>query len=125
MKIAKNIGNLIWGAILIGVGVIVFIVVINMFTGDSNEPGSMSITEAQKKCTVMEAVDLEKYNGAGSDVWELASKHCFAEWDMSKNPENTEEKFIEIIKSDWETRKTEEIEGQTIEELYNEVKDTL
>ena len=125
MTISQSIRGILWGIILIIIGVVVIIALVNMFKGDSNEPGSMSITEAQKKCTVMEAVDLEKYNDAGSDVWELASKHCFAEWDMSKNPENTEEKFIEIIKSDWEARKTEEIKGQTIEELYNEVKDTL
>lgn len=117
--------SILAGIIMIAIGAGVIVILINAFSNNKVDDGHISIEEAQKKCTVMEAVDSRKYNNAGADVWELAQKHCLAEWDRSINPENTDEKFIEIIEADWESRKNEQIEGQTIEELYNEVKDNI
>ena len=117
MKIAKNIGNLIWGAILIGVGVIVFIVVINMFTGSSDDEGLISITEAQEKCIVMETYDSIRYNGEpASTAREKAEKHCLSLWDT---PEK-EKEFRKYMEEDWQTVKDEVYEGKTYEQYYNE-----
>lgn len=124
-KGATAIKGILGGILSIAIGVGVIVLLINMFSNKGGGEQHMSITEAQKKCTVMEAVDMRKYENAGDDVFDSASKRCLAEWDMSKNPNNTEEKFIDIVEKDWESRKSENIEGQTIEELYNEVKDNI
>lgn len=124
-KGATAIKGILGGILSIAIGIGVIVLLINMFSNKGGGEQHMSITEAQKKCTVMEAVDMRKYENAGDDVFDLASKRCLAEWDMSKNPNNTEEKFIDIVEKDWESRKSENIEGQTIEELYNEVKDNI
>ena len=124
-KGATAIKGILGGILSIAIGIGVIVLLINMFSNKGGGEQHMSITEAQKKCTVMEAVDMRKYENAGDDVFDLASKRCLAEWDMSKNPNNTEEKFIGIVEKDWESRKSENIEGQTIEELYNEVKDNI
>lgn len=124
-KGATAIKGILGGLLSIAIGVGVIILLINMFSNKGGGEQHISITEAQKKCTVMEAVDMRKYEDAGDDVFDLASKRCLTEWDMSKNPNNTEEKFIDIVEKDWESRKSENIEGQTIEELYNEIKDSL
>lgn len=122
---ANAIKGILGGILSIAIGVGVIILLINLFSNNNNGEQHISINEAQKKCTVMEAVDMRKYENAGDDVFDLASKRCLAEWDMSKNPNNTEEKFIDAIEKDWESRKSENIDGQTLEELYNEVKDSI
>ena len=124
-KGADAIKGIIGGILSIAIGVGVIFFVVNMLSNNNNAEKHISITEAQKKCTVMEAVDMRKYEDAGDNVFEEASKRCLASWDMAKNPNNTEEKFIETTEMDWEERKNEEIEGQTIEDLYNEVKDSI
>lgn len=117
----KNIGQLLSGIILlaIGIGVIVWLVNLN-HSGD--QPQTMSIDEAQAKCMLMEEADLVNLDGQpfGSATTKKAQDTCLAQWDMSKNPNNTEDKFKEAITSDWENRKTETLEGHTLEELYNE-----
>lgn len=116
----------LWGQILCGV--ITIIVVVSAIVGlngdkkDKEPP--MSITEAQTKCMLMEEADLVNTMGEpfGDDTTEKAKNTCLAQWDLSKNPDNTQEKFIEVIQSDWEERKDEVLEGYTLQQLYDESK---
>lgn len=91
---------------------------------DENKTQTMSIDEAQTKCMLMEEADLVNTMGEafGDDTTEKAKNTCLSQWDLSKNPDNTQEKFIEVIQSDWEERKDEVLEGYTLQQLYDEAK---
>lgn len=116
----------LWGQILCGViTIIVVISVVVGLNGDKKDKeSSMSITEAQTKCMLMEEADLVNTMGEafGDDTTEKAKNTCLSQWDLSKNPDNTQEKFIEVIQSDWEERKDEILEGYTLQQLYDESK---
>lgn len=94
-------------------------------TKEENKTQTMSIDEAQTKCMLMEEADLVNYMGEpfGDATTKKASDFCLSLWDMTKNPDNTEEKFIETVKSDWEQRKNEVLEGYTLQQLYDESKE--
>lgn len=125
-KLDKTFGSIksgIVGLLSIVFIIVVVIAVINVINNNSQDNGSkMSITEAQEKCMLMEEADMVNYMGEpfGAETTKKAEKHCLSLWDRSENPDNTDEKFIEIISTDWETRKTEVLEGYTLEALYNE-----
>jgi len=116
----------LWGQILCGViTIIVVISVVVGLNGDKKDKeSSISITEAQTKCMLMEEADLVNTMGEpfGDDTTEKAKNTCLSQWDLSKNPNNTQEKFIEVIQSDWEERKDEVLEGYTLQQLYDESK---
>lgn len=84
----------------------------------------MSITEAQEKCVLMEEADMVNYMGEpfGNATTDKAEKFCLSQWDRWENPNNTDEKFIEIIQEDWENRKNEVLQGSTLQELYDAAK---
>ena len=116
----------LWGQILCGV--ITIIVVISAIVGlngdKKDKESSMPITEAQTKCMLMEEADLVNTMGEpfGDDTTEKARDFCLSQWDRSKNPDNTDEKFIELVQLDWEERKDEVLEGYTLQQLYDETK---
>lgn len=116
----------LWGQILCGViTIIVVISVVVGLNGDKKEKElSMSITEAQTKCMLMEEADLVNTMGEpfGDATTEKAREFCLSQWDRSKNPDNTDEKFIELVQLDWEERKDEVLEGYTLQQLYDETK---
>lgn len=74
---------------------------------------------------MIEESDLVNYMGEmlNSSTAKKAEDTCLAQWDMSRNIENTEEKFIEVIMTDWKERKEELLGGYTLEEIYNESKE--
>lgn len=111
----------LWAQIV--VGVIVAIIIIAIALSMSKDKGSgMTIQEAQAKCMLMEEADLVNTMGEpfGPETTKKAEKTCLAGWDRSTNPNNTDEKFIEIISSDWEVRKDEILAGYTLQQLYDE-----
>ena len=116
----KNLKTIIFTII----GLAIFIAIIVAIINAMNKPddGSMSINEAQTKCMLMEEADIVNYMGEpfGAETTKKAEKHCLSLWDRSENPNNTEEAFIEIVETDWETRKTEVLEGYTLEQYYEE-----
>lgn len=116
----------LWGQILCGVITIIVVVsaVVGLNGDKKDKESSMSITEAQTKCMLMEEADLVNTMGEpfGDDTTEKAKNTCLSQWDLSKNPDNTQEKFIEVIQSDWEQRKDEVLEGYTLQQLYDESK---
>lgn len=117
----------LWGQILCGViTAIILICVIAGLNGNKkgqNTP-TMTISEAQTKCMLMEEADMVNYMGEpfGDATTKKAEEFCLSQWDRSENPENTDEKFIEIVESDWEQRKDEVLEGYTLQQLYDESK---
>ena len=117
MTISKSIRGILWGILLIIIGVVVIIALINMFKGDPDDEGLISTTEAQEKCVVMETYDSIRYNGEStSTAKEKAEKHCLSLWDT---PEK-EKEFRKYIEEDWQTVKDEVYEGKTYEQYYNE-----
>lgn len=119
-KGATAIKGILGGILSIAIGVGVIVLLINMFSNNSNNDGRMSISEAQKKCTVFSFVGFKKADYEPATL-EEASKHCLAMWDA---PER-EDTFIDYVTKEWETWKNQEYEGQTVEEFYNEVKDSI
>ena len=124
-KKAKQIPR--WGQILCGViTVIVIVCVVVGINGNKkgSDAPSMTMTEAQTKCMLMEEADLVNTMGEpfGDATTEKARDFCLSQWDRSENPENTDEKFIEIVELDWEQRKSEVLEGYTLEQLYENSK---
>lgn len=115
----------LWGQILCGIitAIIIIVIAVNI-AGNKKEAPSMTITEAQTKCMLMEEADLVNTMGEpfGDATTEKARDFCLSQWDRSENPENTDEKFIEIVESDWEQRKDEVLEGYTLQQLYDEAK---
>lgn len=116
----------LWGQILCGVITIIVVVsaVVGLNGDKKDKESSMSITEAQTKCMLMEEADLVNTMGEpfGDDTREKAKNTCLSQWDLSKNPDNTQEKFIEVVQLDWEERKDEVLEGYTLQQLYDESK---
>lgn len=120
----KYLKEIIAGILMVAIGVAVFIFIFNRGEGSEDNPKPvMSMTEAQAKCTLMEQADLVNLMGEpyGDATFEKADKTCRHSWDKVNNPNASEEKFAEITASDWEERKTEKLNGHTLEELYNEL----
>ena len=120
----KAVKDILVGIFMIIIGAVIIAVFVNIINNNNNQDNSskMSITEAQDKCVLMEEADLVNVMGEpfGAETTKKAEETCLSQWDMSKNPNNTEEKFIDVITADWEVRKTEVLEGYTLEALYNE-----
>lgn len=120
----KAVKDILVGIFMIIIGAVIIAVFVNIINNNNNQDNSskMSITEAQDKCILMEEADLVNVMGEpfGAATTKKAEETCLSQWDMSKNPNNTEEKFIDVITADWEVRKTEVLEGYTLEALYNE-----
>lgn len=121
----KYVKDLLVGILILAVAIAAVITIINNNNNKSeeNQPqNTMSINEAQTKCMLMEEADLVNLSGKpfGPQTTKEAEQFCLSQWDMTKNPDNTEEKFKELVSMDWENRKTEVLEGYTLEEYYNE-----
>lgn len=103
--------------------IIIAVIAINI-ANNKNNSQKMSIQEAQTKCMLMEEADLVNTMGEpfGDTTTEKARDFCLSQWDRSKNPDNTDEKFIELVQLDWEERKDEVLEGYTLQQLYDEAK---
>ena len=114
--------------ILTIIGLAIFIALIFAFINSQSKTNdlSMSIEEAQEKCMLMEEADMVNLMDEpfGSATTKKAEEHCFSLWDMSKNPNNTEESFIKMVEADWEAQKTQVLEGYTLEQLYEEAHPT-
>lgn len=109
------------------VGTICAVIVITAvvaLNGKNSTKTQMSITEAQEKCVLMEEADMVNYMGEpfGNATTDKAEKFCLSQWDRWENPNNTDEKFIEIVQEDWEKRKNEVLQGSTLQELYDAAK---
>lgn len=134
-KAFDSIKSIIWGVILIAIAVGIVVFFVNRQTGEktenttsnNNSNSTMTISEAQTKCMLMEEADMVNLMGEpfGDATTKKAEKHCLSLWDMTQNPENTEEKFIDMIADDWELQKDIVLEGFTLEEYYNEINNSL
>ena len=102
------------------IGLAIFIALIFAFINSQNKSNdsSISISEAQEKCMLMEEADLVNTMGEpfGSETTKKAEQFCLSAWDTSEK----EATFKEDVKTDWENRKSEVLEGYTLEQLYNE-----
>lgn len=119
-KAFDSVKSIIWGVILIAIAIGAVVFFVNKPTENKEEETRMSITEAQKKCTVFSFVGFKKADYEKATI-EEASKHCLAMWDSP----DREDTFIDYVTKEWEAWKDEEYEGQTVEEIYNDMKDSL
>lgn len=114
--------------ILGGIVCVIIAAVVIFIVNQNKTPKEPEMTtyEAQTKCVLMEQADLVNLMGEpfGSETYKKAEEFCLSQWDRTKNPDNTEEKFKEIIKTDWENRKSEVLDGNTLEEYFNEWRKT-
>lgn len=103
---------------------VIVIAAVVALNGKRSTKTQMSITEAQQKCVLMEEADMVNYMGEpfGNATTDKAEKFCLSQWDRGENPNNTDEKFIEIIQEDWENRKNEVLQGSTLQELFDAAK---
>lgn len=101
--------------------IIIAVIAINI-ANNKNNSQKMSIQEAQAKCMLMEEADMVNTMGEpfGDATTEKAREFCLSQWNRTENPENTDEKFIDIVQSDWEERKNEILEGYTLQQLYDQ-----
>lgn len=115
----SSLGKLI--LLIIGLAIFIWLIIsiIGAQLSKSGEDSTMSTGEAQKKCVVITLVGYQK-EGIEQSVDE-AQKHCMAMWDT---PER-EKTFIEFVTKEWEAWKNETIEGKTVEDLYEEMKESL
>lgn len=109
-------------AALIGGVFCAIIAIIVIFITNLNKPKeemeeTISTTEAQKKCVVMEMVDIWQTGGDRDTVVETARKHCLESW----NTPEKEKIFRKTIQDDWNNRKNEVFEGETLEDFYNSI----
>lgn len=96
-------------AILIVVPIVVAIV------KPKDTPG---LKEAHAKCVLMEEADIVNVMGeAWSDkVAKKAEATCLS----GRETQEKEKSFVQITESDWEQRKSEVLNGRSLQELYNE-----
>lgn len=119
----KNMGKIVVGVLMIVISIVFLGAIINSNNkSDGDTTSDTSLQEAQTKCILMEEADLVNYSGKpfGNSTRKEAEEFCLYQWDQSKNPDNTKEKFKEIVNIDWESRKTEVLEGYTLEQYFNE-----
>ena len=121
---AKYIKELLVGVIILAIAISVVVAIVNHNSGrteETNSNTSMSINEAQIKCTLMEEADLVNLMGEpfGDATTAKADKTCRYSWDKANNPSASEEKFIEVTAIDWENRKAEVLSGHTLEEYFD------
>lgn len=120
-KTFDSIKSGIVGLLSIALVVVVVIAVINVINKNSQESEDlMPIEEAQKKCVVMEMTDMYRL-GDYSNVIKRAQDHCFSLW----NTPEKEKEFRSYMKNDWELVKNDVVDGKTLDEYYNELKDSL
>lgn len=113
----------LWAKIIIPIMVIIAICgIAGDKKQDSNPPETpqqtMSDQEAQTKCMLMEEADLVNLAGEtfSNEVVEKAQKFCLSLWD---SPDKVES-FKKATEMDWGERKTEILQGYTLEQIYNE-----
>lgn len=119
-KVFDSIKGIIGGLFTIVIAIVIVVVVINVINGNKESDDLMPIEEAQKKCVVMEMTDMYRL-GDYTNVISRAQDHCFSLW----NTPEKEKEFRTYTKSDWELVKTDVVDGKTLEEYYNELKDSL
>lgn len=113
----SNINTIIWTVI----GLIIFVaVIVGLIKALSNKPDENSISdnEAQTKCMLMEEADLVNLMGEpfGDATTKKAQDTCLAQWD---SPDKVKA-FKDAVVLDWDNRKTEVLEGYTLEQYYEE-----
>lgn len=95
------------------IGFLIFLLILNVL---KPKPTSLNIEEAQKKCMLMEEVDLLSTHGGSlnDEIIKKAENTCLSLWD---SPEK-EESFKKYIETDWEEMKMKTLEGKTLQSLY-------
>ena len=105
--------------------IIIIPIVVSLGGKKSESSSDSSIHRAQLKCALMEEADRVNVMGEPLDdtTKKKAEDFCYSQWDKRISPESTEEKFIEVVEVDWEVRKTEKLDGRTLESYLNEAQD--
>ena len=112
----KNFSELPKGA-QIAIGIIAIIIIVPIVVAiTGNKSQNKQIDEAIIKCVLMEEADLVNVVGEewSDNVVKKAEKQCESGHETAEK----EKQFIEIMQSDWEARKTETLNGLTLEQLY-------
>lgn len=99
-------------------GALIIIIIFAVSNNGGKDDGGMSIDEAHGKCVAMEMADLWLYNPDHSNLYERANESCF----LSRGSSDKEKEFIEVIEVDWEAHKDDVVDGITIQELYEKIK---
>lgn len=101
--------------------IIIAVIAINI-ANNKNNSQKMSIQEAQAKCMLMN--EWGQVNEIGKpfsqEVIEEAERFCLSQWD---SPER-EKDFLNFIPKDWEVMKGKELNGYTLQQLYDENKNS-
>ena len=106
-------------AAFIALGILILLIVVAIFSPKESSE-QMSDNEAQTKCMLMEEADLVNLMGEpfGDDTTKKAQQTCLSQWD---SPDKVKA-FKDSIEADWDERKSEVLEGYTLEQYYNEYK---
>lgn len=113
---AKNFSELPKG-VQIAIGIIAIIIIVPIVVAiTGNKSQNKQIDEAIVKCVLMEEADIVNVAGEewSDNVVKKAEKHCESGHETAEK----EKQFIEIIQSDWEERKTEILNGSTLEQIF-------
>lgn len=112
----------LWVKIIFIIGAFLLVCIIATNNKGTDHGSQTSIYEAQTKCMLMEEADRVNYMGEpfGEETTKKAENFCLSLWDKKQNPNNSEEEFIKTVETDWSERKTEILEGYTLEQLYTE-----
>jgi len=112
----------LWVKIIFIIGAFLLVCIIATNNKGTDQGNQTSIYEAQTKCMLMEEADRVNYMGEpfGEETTKKAENFCLSLWDKKQNPNNSEEEFIKTVETDWSERKTEILEGYTLEQLYTE-----
>ena len=107
----------LWVQIVVGVIVAIIIISIALNMPKEKDLG-MNIQEAQAKCMLMN--EWGQVNEIGKpfsqEVVEEAERFCLSQWD---SPER-EKDFLNFTPKDWEVMKGKELNGHTLQEIYDE-----
>lgn len=100
------------------IAIIIIAVIALNIANNKNNGQKMSIQEAQAKCMLMN--EWGQVNEIGKtfsqEVIEEAERFCLSQWD---SPER-EKDFLNFTPKDWEVMKGKELNGYTLQEIYDE-----
>lgn len=106
-------------AAFIALVILIILVIVAIFSPKETSE-QMSDDEAQTKCMLMEEADLVNLMGEpfGDDTTKKAQQTCLSQWD---SPDKVKS-FKNTVETEWNERKSEILEGYTLEHYYDEYK---
>lgn len=116
-KQGKSFNELPKGA-QIAICIVAILIVVPIVVSIVKPKDTPGLKEAHAKCVLMEEADIVNVMG---EAWsDEVAKKAEATCQSGRETQEKEKSFIQITESDWGQRKSEVLNGRSLQELYEE-----